>query len=591
MADIYSAISQLENAISELKSKESRLVRELNELANGCLNANNLLNLSRNRINNSMSDNQNALDYSKNAMNLTLQTQLQIKELFYIFKDIETANKKIRMLNNKLYFEFKNQAKVRKVVRSFLDNQSLKLIDDDKIEKIIEKSHLQTPDFWLTFVLLSIIAWKNNEKEKCERCIESALEIDSKSTIIFMMLFNLKIKRINTALKWFECYSSLEKVGKDEDTYLMLLSSIPVKINERNSLNEEDIANKIIDFILLEIENAKAEINETEFVQTIMKFFEKMDNYETMVYDNIRRYVSDYQNMAQALSRAKNNKEILDYLETISQVKKRENNGIIDKYIDELINTPSNGEIQIRREIEYNEEIINTIQLIKAKDNIITSSTFKEIAKENYDQKMHHDSSKLNICNELLKWGFTKKNTDLNTLTTWNIFVLNLPYIKKGYALYRQNYLNLNANEHKITIGDFSIITSLNNINMDIDAKNNFIENKKSILLKKARKTMFVIFQTLAIISLVGGILLKIYSKDSLSYLLLIVAAIFETISIVSLITSVFKKKKINERMALESEKLERIINNLYEEKNKFDKEFEEVDSINLDIQKLINNI
>ena len=447
MADIYSEISDVQREISEFQRMIKELQAELRLITNACVSATGLLIGTGDRIRNSMEANNQALNFAEDRIKLTLQTQLQIKELFYIFKDIETANKKIRMFNNKLYFEFKNQSKVRKVVRGFLDNVDLDLINDEKLEKIIEKSHLQTPDFWLTFVLLALVAWKNNDKAKCKRCVESAIKLNEKATTLFMLLFNLKVKRISAAVNWLENYKKMEKVGLDENVYLMLISSIPTKINQRDELREDDFACRIIDFIKDEVNASQENVNVSEYVEIVVKFFNSLDSVEAFQYESVSKYVKDYQNLAKALSAAQNNAAILQYLEETAHVLKRERNEIINNYIDQLISIPSNGESDIKKEIEYNEEIIRTIKLVKQGDDVITSSNFKQIAKENYDKKVLHDDGKLNLCNELMNWCFINRKPTINTLTYWNIFMLNKPYVEKGYKEYRQRYLDLNSKE------------------------------------------------------------------------------------------------------------------------------------------------
>ena len=80
-------------------------------------------------------------------------------------KNIELANKRIRECNNKKIYDFANYSAVRKIVIAMLDNIELGLVSDETITKAVEIKHLQLPDYWLTCALLSLMAWKNDDKE------------------------------------------------------------------------------------------------------------------------------------------------------------------------------------------------------------------------------------------------------------------------------------------------------------------------------------------------------------------------------------------------------------------------------------------
>ena len=204
--DLRSQLSQIRSEISRVERENQQIRSELGALAaSASANSANLIGTSNN-ARNAMENSRNTINYSNEQLKKTFNVQLQIKEMYFIFKDVETANKKIRMLNNKLYFDYKNQAMVRKIVRAFVDNLELNLVSDERIYKALEKEFLQAPDYWLAYVLLSIMYWKNDNKKKADQCLEEALKRNSKSTAIFFMLFYLKLSRVDVALDWFYYY-------------------------------------------------------------------------------------------------------------------------------------------------------------------------------------------------------------------------------------------------------------------------------------------------------------------------------------------------------------------------------------------------
>ena len=114
-----------------------------------------------------------------------------------------------------------------------MDNMDLQMVSDDIIYKSIEKQHLQIPDYWLTCVLISVMAWKNDDRELADHAMARALELEKKDAAIFYMLFNIRIGREEAALKWFDVYQECELKGSDEKTFLLLFSLLNKTIDEQ----------------------------------------------------------------------------------------------------------------------------------------------------------------------------------------------------------------------------------------------------------------------------------------------------------------------------------------------------------------------
>lgn len=587
--DIKSKINEMNHAISRIQSEIALIEDELNAISQSAYANKNLLIASSALVNNSMENNSNVLVYSNNMIRQTYDAQLQIKELFFIFKDIETANKKIRALNNKLFYEFKNQSKVRKIVTGFLDNLNLDLVDNERIYKAIEKEHLQTPDFWLTYVLLAIMAWKQEDRKQVEKCMNGALTLNKKSTTVFMMYFNLIIGRVEPALKWFSLYKEMEKVGKDDKTLLMLVCSISNKINQIEETTDV-MTKEILNYIQSEVSKGMEEVNQAEVVSNIEKYLESFDLKETMAYDNYRKYVKDYQDMADALSLAKNNAEILDYFDELSHVLLNERNTYLDEYIQEVINEPCEGEKDIVEEIAYNEEIIKTVNIIKERNGLVTTNSFKELAKEKFEKKKIHDEVTLNSFLEIYNWTYGGKNLKITTLAKWNLFVLNKPFTVAAYEQYCQKYQSLNHKTHQISIGDFSCKTEFKNQEKDIENVNTYINDRKQYLLKKAIKPMFYVGIGLAILCLVLMIMCltmikSVQTKNILSILSGVGIGVFALVAVWAYVKNIFKKKNIVNKMSNEQAKIKDIVIHLYEEKADYDREFLQADDISNQIK------
>ncbi|MCR4699168.1 MAG: hypothetical protein K5762_07375, partial [Bacilli bacterium] len=464
--DVKRAIGEMERNISDIEREIQELLARLNAIESEAVRSTNTINYTIENVNNTMNKDYNDLEYSEKTFQNVIKMKSQIRELLFIFEEVQTAGKKVRMLGNKLYFEFKNQARVRKIARAFIDNLELDMVTDEVIYKSIEKEHLQAPDFWLTFAMLAIMAWKKDDYTTCMKAIDGALSCNEKATIIFMVLFHIRLKRFSVALKWFNCLSGLETLGSDADTLLMFLSLIPFKIDEQDAEIDE-FSGVLLNYIKEKLHEEENEEKEANYRAFIMSYFQKLDVAETLQYPVLTRYVSNYQDMANALSQAKNNESILSYFEEVSHVHIHEKNPLLLKYFDSLYSIPSKGEKEIYDEIHDLEDIIAALPEIKKDLGNITAHDFHEYAIHRGDRQKQHDQAKLELKQEFMNWLYFEPDPDVNSLTYWNMFCLISDTVTKAYSQYYYAYHNINPTSFQVDIDDFSMQTDFKHIEKD----------------------------------------------------------------------------------------------------------------------------
>ena len=197
-----SSIASLQAEVSRLERINQELRAQLREIYNGVSSADQSLTNFRNGMCATLENSTQRIQSSHQRIIDSIEIQAEIDRMYVRFKQMELANKKIRACNNKKYYEFANYRTVRKIVRSLLDNLRVQMVSDDVIYKSVERQHLQTPDYWLTCVMLSIIAWQQDDKPLADRAMERAIRLDKKSSAVFYMLFHLNsaIHREDTAL-------------------------------------------------------------------------------------------------------------------------------------------------------------------------------------------------------------------------------------------------------------------------------------------------------------------------------------------------------------------------------------------------------
>lgn len=155
---LQSQLSQLEHELRQVERYNAELRGELSTVANGVSRAQRDLEDYNTKIRSTLDNCNGSMHSSHQRVVDAIALQGDIEKLYVRFKNVELANKKIRAANNKKYYDFANYRTVRKIVQGIMDNLDVQMVSDQAITKTVEVQHLQTPDYWLTCVLISVMA-------------------------------------------------------------------------------------------------------------------------------------------------------------------------------------------------------------------------------------------------------------------------------------------------------------------------------------------------------------------------------------------------------------------------------------------------
>lgn len=508
-----SDIGSLRAELSRQERINSELRSELNELYTGVSNAQNEMNRFRDHVNDTLQNSTQKIVNSHENIIRAYEIQGEIDKLYVRFKNMELANKKIRECNNKKYYEFANYQTVRKIVQGIMDNMNVNMVSDKVIYKSIEKQHLQTPDYWLTCALLSIMGWKNDDKPLADRAMERAIRLDKKNSCIFYMLFNIRVHREEAALKWFSLYQECELKGSDERTFLLLFSMLSKTLD--NQIDENTRA-EIFGFINKVIAvNARAEgFREEAVIDIIEHHLESMKLEDQLELNLLKKCCDDYAKIAETVALAQNNIQILQFILDVSNVSETERNEFLSGFIDEEIEKPNNVETDVYEEIKYNELII-------------ACGGDMERAKELYATEKTRAENDLNLIEEMIRWVYDGISTEISGQIRKNMFVLTSALQTKAAEKYADDYRKRVTANHPVTLGEYQTTADFNNLqgekqkaaayyNQQRDEELGAVKNSKALIgvLVAALGVAGIyfigpgaLFVTLAGVCIAGGIL------------------------------------------------------------------------------------
>lgn len=152
--DLKSKLNQLESQLRQAERVNAELRGELSTVERGVSRAHKDLEDYNDKIRGTLDSCNGTMTSSHQRVIDAIEVQGEIERMYVRFKQMELANKKIRAANNKKYYDFANYRTVRKIVQGIMDNLDVNMVSDKTITKSVEVQHLQTPDYWLTCVLI-----------------------------------------------------------------------------------------------------------------------------------------------------------------------------------------------------------------------------------------------------------------------------------------------------------------------------------------------------------------------------------------------------------------------------------------------------
>ena len=570
--EVRGEANALERECDKFERENERMRGELQDIADTTSDNANRLIESRNRATGHLNQSTDVMRYADDIFNSVMAEQANIAVLYRGFKNVETANKKIRELTNKIYFEFANFRMVRKIVRAFIDNVSLDMVSNEMIFKSVEKEHLQSPDFWLSCAMLAIMHWREDDQRAAERAIMKAMELDERQTLLFFMSFNLLFGRKSAALAWFRLYRKMPKTGEDAPIVLLLLHAV----NLRNDASDP-FAKEIVEFLIEEYDKSLAMNDRDEIV---LKIKEKLVNFDSEKLDfesgAMRAYLRDYKTLSTVLEMARDNKVILEVVERSNNVPKSKGYVYIEKFLSNLLDTPDKKERAYTDEIRYNELIIENVG-----DLAKTEEAFKAIKT--------YEVSPFNFMRECVDWLFGDMSAEVSDLAKSNMFILCRSFVEDSAKSYFNDYRSRYTDVHPAVIKEYSTYINFNNKPTEKRKAQEYYEDRSKKQIAAIKDTGAIVSLVFSILSILAIIPVFVFMGTDMPDLILMgllaVVGVGLFIGFFAIRAGNAKKRKVvAARMAEALQKTQEIIDKLFAEYDKYKAYYAEKDKIAEDV-------
>lgn len=491
---LESELSYLQSRYAELEAERAELQAELNQLYRAAQDTNDALLLERQRIDGELGVVMQRMTSSDADMRRALQTQNEIGELYGRLKAMEQANKAIRKCNDRKYYDFAVYRQVRKIVQGMMDDLDFSMISMDVIDKAVQREQLKDPDFWLTSAMLAIVAWCDDDREAAEKALRNAMRLDDRKTAAFFMVFNLRLaseksftpgisdQRELAALKWLAylaggrldaavkptgaqggAVSGAQTTGASsqsskpaptaqqgpalrgsEQSLLLLFVSmmsraLSDKVSDRTRQIVTNYVNSLIDEDLARHGDTRAQA-----VGRIADKWQGIAGTQPFPYDAIVSHVPGWKDLSLAMSMARGQQAILEFVDRTLTVPVEQRNLFLKDYIDGIAQEPGKQERDTYDEIRRNELII------ECKGDV-------DEARGRFAKEKAFENAELNIVGDMIDWVYGDRSSEeVNPQMVRNMFVATKPLELEACGLYRDRYTSLVRPVQTVTVDDFT---------------------------------------------------------------------------------------------------------------------------------------
>ena len=149
----------------------------------------------------------------------------ELSEKYFVYKNLSTATKNLTQFNDEYYTRFNFYRGLRRVALGCIMAVDKILITHEKAYEQVERAYLANTDYWLSYAIMAIVLWWNDEHEACERALRKALMMDERKSALLFLFCNLKFGRKETAARWYTYYLNTIHANDVGEEYQYLLGA------------------------------------------------------------------------------------------------------------------------------------------------------------------------------------------------------------------------------------------------------------------------------------------------------------------------------------------------------------------------------
>lgn len=283
---------------------------------------------------------------------------------------VSNAQNDILLKENELNKKYGNHDVIRRQICGLLESININLVRKSTLATETEKVLFNAPNYYLSYALIAISAWFNNDRKKANSALNEALKLNPTKTSLLLCLVHLKLGREETAFKWIKKYLDLQNPRALNNDFINVVDAITTGV----------YSEKIADLIYEKLCQYAKELKEDELIvnnqlrrwETFFSRKKATINDEQYIY--LTKFTNNYGNIRNALINAKSYYEAYEeFNKTLDNVKSTKAKDISD-LIREFVSSYETKELELKKDILKDNLIIKNNGNLNKADELFKDS-------------------------------------------------------------------------------------------------------------------------------------------------------------------------------------------------------------------------
>lgn len=419
----------------------------------------------------------------------------------------QSAQESILRINQIIRERFYDYDTIRKTVLGVVKDFDLNLVRNKTIEELSEKLWITSSRYWLSYTLIALSAWVNDNKKLANNAAAEAFRTDDAKTSLFFCLTNLRFGRIEIAREWLqEYFRTVVPEDLQDEASIMIQAYVNGLFGIDEQLSYE--VQKVIDGWIDQI--GTDEGVSVELINMYEAYIQNLAPANTLSTSYLSKYCTNYSELPTSYNEAlkfdlliKKIKEVdvPSLIQNAANYKKR-----VDLILKDLVTNYDDEEKELKEQQEYFQLIIDN----KGKE---------DVAQKQFDYLMKVRHQKHNFGKKCVQWALYEKNADINVQVRKFGFKNTKVWLLDAIRLWSEFFENAFPTQYNISFNitsdkTWSCVSNGEDQDEQIASVRNTVEAmKKNIVWDKkvkVRLSIFVISTLLAI----AALLFLVVGKD-----------------------------------------------------------------------------
>ncbi|MGM9899554.1 MAG: hypothetical protein ACI32E_03105 [Bacilli bacterium] len=317
-------------------------------------------------------------------------------------EQMQSAQENVLRINQIIRERFYDYDTIRKTVMGVVKDFDLNLVRNKTIEELSEELWITSSRYWLSYTLIALSAWINDNKLLAENAAAESSRVSESKTALFFCLANFRFGRIEPARAWLSEYFRTVVPDDLKDEAAIMLQAYINGVFGADERTQAEVQ-EAIDGWTNELKNNK-ELSK-ELVNMYETYIKNLRPNNTLNTRYLSRYCTNYNELPTSynealkfdlLLRKIKEVDVENINQTSSNYKKR-----IDLILKDLITNYDEEELELKQQQEYFQLIIDN----KGKEDIAT---------QQYNELLNVRNQKQNFGKKCLQWALYANSEDIN---------------------------------------------------------------------------------------------------------------------------------------------------------------------------------